>query len=154
MPVNLIQYRASVGVFNNRDNSSKTKYLNYATVLPLIYIFNFPNLYDLIHFFKLLFQVVLQLCFFFMKHIDEPLFKKFQCLQNKLNDSIDTAKKQYYAWISMKLMDPTTSAKTYGSILKRFLNDKKIPCIPPLFHDNKLITDFKKKAKLFNSFFF
>ena len=54
----------------------------------------------------------------------------------------------------MKLMDPTTSAKTYGSILKRFLNDKKIPCIPRLFHDNKLITDFKKKAKLFNSFFF
>ena len=39
-------------------------------------------------------------------------------------------------------MDRTTSAKTYWSILKRFLNDKKIPCIPPLFHDNKFITYF------------
>ena len=37
-------------------------------------MFNFPKLYDLIHFFKLLFQAVLQLCFFFTKHIDEPLF--------------------------------------------------------------------------------
>ena len=49
-------------------------------------------------------------------------------------------------------MEPTTSAKTYWPILKRFLNDKKIPCILPLFHD-KFITDFKEKAELFNSFF-
>ena len=25
-------------------------------------------------------------------------------------------------------------------------NDKKVPCIPPIFHDNKFITDFSKKA--------
>ena len=55
--------------------------------------------------------------------------------------------------MSMKLMDPTTSAKAYWSILRRCLNDKKIPCIPPLFHDNKFITDFKEIAELFNSFF-
>ena len=51
-------------------------------------------------------------------------------------------------------MDVMTSAKTYWSILKRFLNDKRIPCIPPLFHDNKFITDFKEKAQIFNCFFF
>ena len=72
--------------------------------------------------------------------------KKLQCLQNILNDLIDTVKRQYYTRISMKLMDPTTSVKTYWSILKRCLNDKKIPCIPPLFHDNKFITDFKEIA--------
>ena len=33
------------------------------------------------------------------------------------------------------------------------LNDKKVPCIPPIFHDNKFVTDFSKKADLFNSFF-
>ena len=33
------------------------------------------------------------------------------------------------------------------------LNDKKVPCIPPIFHDNKFITDISKKADLFNSFF-
>ena len=30
------------------------------------------------------------------------------------------------------------------------LNDKKVPCILPIFHDNKFITDFSKKANLFN----
>ena len=44
-------------------------------------------------------------------------------------------------------MDPTTTAKTYWLILK------KIPCIPPFFHDNKFITDFQEKSELFNSFF-
>ena len=30
---------------------------------------------------------------------------------------------------------------------------KKIPCILPIFHDNKFVTDFSKKAGIFNSFF-
>ena len=39
------------------------------------------------------------------------------------------------------------------SLLKLFLNNKKIPIIPLLFHQNKFITDFKEKAELFNAFF-
>ena len=72
----LVQYRTSVGVFTNRDNNSKTKYLDYATLLPVLYMLNFPKLYDLIYFFKLLFQVALQLYyyFFFMKHVSMNLF--------------------------------------------------------------------------------
>ena len=38
-------------------------------------------------------------------------------------------------------------------MLKRFFNNKKTPFIPPLFHGNECVTDFKKKAELFNSFF-
>ena len=34
----------------------------------------------------------------------------------------------------------------------RFLNNKKIPLIPSLFHENKSVTDFKEKAELFNAF--
>ena len=34
------------------------------------------------------------------------------------------------------------------------LNDKKVPCISPIFHDNKFVTDFRKKNDLFNSCFF
>ena len=41
----------------------------------------------------------------------------------------------------------------HWSILKTFLNDKNIPCILPLFHENKFITNFKEKAQLFNTFF-
>ena len=46
-----------------------------------------------------------------------------------------------------------TSPKFYWSILKTFLNNKKIPCIPPLLHDDKFITNFKEKAEIFNNFF-
>ena len=38
-------------------------------------------------------------------------------------------------------------------VTKNMLNDKKTPCIPPIIHDNKFVTDFSKKADLFNSFF-
>ena len=33
------------------------------------------------------------------------------------------------------------------------MNDKKIPCIPSPFHENKLMTDFREKVEIFNSFF-
>ena len=45
------------------------------------------------------------------------------------------------------------SPKTYCTLLKLFLNNKNIPIIPPLFHENKFATDFKEKAVLFNTFF-
>ena len=41
-------------------------------------------------------------------------------------------------------MDPTTSLKAYWSILKTFLNNKKMPCIPPVYHNNNHITNFKE----------
>ena len=33
------------------------------------------------------------------------------------------------------------------------LNDKKVPVIPPLFHNNNFISDFKEKSELFNEHF-
>ena len=43
--------------------------------------------------------------------------------------------------------------KFYWSVLKTFLNNKKIPCIPPLLHQDEFIIDFKEKAEMFNNFF-
>ena len=43
--------------------------------------------------------------------------------------------------------------KAYRSILNTFLNNKKIPNIPPLNVNGKIIYNFEKKAKLFNSYF-
>ena len=37
--------------------------------------------------------------------------------------------------------------------MKSFLIGQKIPCVPPLCENNEYITNFKKKAELFNSFF-
>ena len=50
-------------------------------------------------------------------------------------------------------MDSTTSPKAYWSILKTLLNNKEIPCIPPNYHNNNYITDFKEKVEIFNNFF-
>ena len=50
-------------------------------------------------------------------------------------------------------MDPSTSPKTYWSVLKSFHNNEKIPYILPIFHENRFLTNFKEKADLFNCFF-
>ena len=72
-------------------------------------------------------------------------------LQDELG--IEKSKNNYYSKLSQKLSNKATSSKAYWSILKTFLNDKKIPCIPPVFHNNKFVIDFKEKAELFNTFF-
>lgn len=49
-------------------------------------------------------------------------------------------------------MDPSASSKTCWSILITFLKGKKIPCITPIFHENKLFTDLKG-TEIFNIIF-
>ena len=82
---------------------------------------------------------------------DPKLFNKVEYLQNELKSLIEANKEKYYSRISKRMMNPLTSTKTYWSILKSFLNNKKIPCIPPLFHQNRYITKCKDKAELFNN---
>ena len=77
----------------------------------------------------------------------------FNNLQNHLNRFIQKAKQNYLNKVDKKLCDPSTSTKYYWSLLKTLLNDKKIPCIPPIFHNNKNFADFKKKSEIFNTFF-
>ena len=50
-------------------------------------------------------------------------------------------------------MDPILSQKAYWSILKTFLNNKKLTFVPPIYHKINYITDFKEKAQIFNDFF-
>ena len=45
-----------------------------------------------------------------------------------------------------------TTTKTYWSILKTFLNGKKVPIVPPLLINDKLTSDFEVKANHFNNF--
>ena len=66
---------------------------------------------------------------------------------------INTAKQNYYSKIIEKLQNTQRSSKAYWPLLRIFLNNKKIPIIPPLYHKNEFVIDFKKKAELFNSFF-
>ena len=78
---------------------------------------------------------------------------RFKYLQTCLNASIDVTKEKHYHNTVNKLMNIQKNSKVYWSLLKIFLNNKKIPIIPPLFYENRFITDFKEKAQLFNIFF-
>ena len=60
-------------------------------------------------------------------------------------------KDTYYSNLSA-LVKQKSNPITYWSVLKRYLNNKKVPCVPSLLHDSKLVTDFREKAQIFNSF--
>ena len=84
---------------------------------------------------------------------DPKLFNKVEYLEIELKSLIEANKETNYSRISKRMMNPLTSAKTYWSILKSFLNNKKILCIPLLLHQNRYITKYKDKAELFNNFY-
>ena len=71
----------------------------------------------------------------------------------KCTEMILSAKNGYMLRMSKKLNDPSTVPTPYWSILNWFPNNKKIPSIPPPFHNGKVLSDFKEKANLLNSFF-
>ena len=80
-------------------------------------------------------------------------YLKLQSISTELSEMILKRKDDYYCALSDKLNDPHTSAKSYWSILKTLYNGKKIPLIPPILINNKLISNFKEKANHFNAFF-
>ena len=84
---------------------------------------------------------------------NSQLLKNLSSLQQRLRDLIDDSKQKYFSRLTHKLNTIQKSTKAYWALLKIFLNNRKIPVIPPLFHNNKFVTDFKEKAELFNSFF-
>ena len=83
---------------------------------------------------------------------NRQLSKNLSYLQQQLHDLIDDLKQKYFSRLIQKLNTIQKSTKAYWAPLTFFLNNCKIPVIPPLFHNNKFVTDFKEKAELFNSF--
>ena len=81
------------------------------------------------------------------------LATKLKTLQKLIYQTMESCKGKYYENISKKLCSKAIAPKYYWSLIKTMLNDKKVSCIPPIFHDNKFVIDFSKKAHLFNFFF-
>ena len=79
--------------------------------------------------------------------------RRLKVLQEDLYNAIEVSKQNDYSRIVYRLTHIQKNIKVYWTLLKRFVNNKKLPLIPPLFHGNEYVTDFKKKAELSNSFF-
>ena len=82
---------------------------------------------------------------------DIPTISK-KC-EEELSEMIRNRKERYFYDLSVKLNNPQTSPKTNWSIIKSCYNGRKIPIIPPLSVNGKIITNFKEKANLFNKYF-
>ena len=90
------------------------------------------------------------------RYYSNPTEENKNLLNAKLNEysnMIVEAKERYTNKLNKKLDDPSTMSKAYWSILNTFLSNKKIPDIPPLNINGKIISNFEKKAEPFNSNF-
>ena len=73
---------------------------------------------------------------------------------NECTEIILAAKEKYINELSKNLAIPKQHLNVlYWKILNRFLSNKKIPSIPPLLVNGEMISNFSKKAELFNKFF-
>ena len=77
---------------------------------------------------------------------------RLKYLQACVNAFTEVAKEKYHNTVNT-LLNTQKKSKVYWSLLKIFLNYKKISITPPLFYENRFITDFKEKFKLLNFFF-
>ena len=71
----------------------------------------------------------------------------------ELSEMIQNREKKYFYELSLKLNNLKTSTKTYWSIIKSCYNGRKIPIIPPVTVNGKIIINFNEKANLFNKYF-
>ena len=55
--------------------------------------------------------------------------------------------------MSAKPDNAKTVPKTYWSIINKFLSNKKTPIIPPVLANGDLVSDFERKANLYNNYF-
>ena len=88
-----------------------------------------------------------------IRHNDSLLQLRLRYFQDLLNTKIEQAKTKYFENISHKLSNKNLNPKKYWSLLKIILNGKRIPCIPPIYHNNKFVSYIKRKRDLFNSHF-
>ena len=89
----------------------------------------------------------------YLKPNSQETFQAFSQIQERVRLAIEDSKKMYYEKLSNKFSNDKFNGKCYWKSLKRFFNGKKIPCIPTIIHDDKFVTDFQVKSKIFNSHF-
>ena len=74
-------------------------------------------------------------------------------VRNSTNKLIKEAKLSYYTNLGIKLSHPEIGQKHFWTAYKRIANKKRNTNIPPIIDDGVFISNFKKKADLFNDYF-
>ena len=72
-------------------------------------------------------------------------FQQLESIHDYTGVSITGLKNIYCSRLS-RIFNVKISAKSYWSNLKIFPKSEKKLCFPPIFHQNKLITNFKEKV--------
>ena len=66
----------------------------------------------------------------YLKQNNQETLQVFSQIQERVQLAVEYYKKKYYEKLSNKRSNDKFNGKCYWTILKRFFNDKKIPCIP------------------------
>ena len=90
---------------------------------------------------------------FYRKGQDPTVFTELNKISSECSNLITNAKMGYIQKKSNALNDKNTDPKVYWTILNNFLNNIKIPSIPPILASGKTITNIVEKANLCNNFF-
>ena len=70
------------------------------------------------------------------------LLQNINNLQAQIKTLINILKQNYFSRVLQKLVRMSINTKSYWSLLKKFLNNKKIPYIPPLYNDDNICMRF------------
>ena len=89
----------------------------------------------------------------YLKSNNQETPQAFSQIQERVRLAIEDSKKQYYKKLSNKLLNNTLNWKSYSITQKYFFTVKKIPCILPLLHKVKFVTNFQVKSEIFSFHF-
>ena len=74
-------------------------------------------------------------------------------MTSEISSYISKCKNDYFTRLGKKLGDPFRSINRYWNTQKTLWNEEKVPKIPSLLVNDKLITEFEAKANIFNEYF-
>ena len=77
------------------------------------------------------------------------LLRKLEHLQNRMKNSVDFSKHNYFLRMANKLNILKKNSKTYWSLLKNFLNNKKNQSAHQFYTIMHFVTNFFKKSRTF-----
>ena len=137
--------------FQNKDINDKIKILNET----LLNIFNnfIPNKISKFDYKKPVWMNKEITLLLKKKYYHDPTDINKNLMVSTANECtrlIIVAKEKRLTRLSAKLEDPSTAPKTNRSILNRLLSNKKLPIIPTILVDDRVVSNFTEKTGLFN----